>query len=406
MARTGKRVAVIGAGPIGLEAALYAARSGFDVQVYEADSVGASLRDWGHVTLFTPWSMNASPLAVEALGLNFPAQETPTGAQMVSDYLEPLAALPELHDRIHTFHRVVTIGRGGLLKGEAILAAGDKRRTRQPFRILMDAPQGERIEEADFVIDTTGVYGQPNAMGRGGIPARGERFLGTRKFEGIPDVLNRDKNLFSGKKVLVVGGGLSAATTLRDLSKSDVAAVHWVNRGNNPPLVPMPNDPLPTREALVQDANSLAKNPPEHWTVYSRSQVLAFEINGGQVRVTLDSPDTSPFDVDLVVNQTGFRPKNALYRELQVHECYATQGPMALSAALMGSKGSDCTTQSSQGANTLKSPEPNFYILGNKSYGRSNNFLLRVGHEQIRDAFQLITGNPEHNLYKEPAAHA
>ena len=44
------------------------------------------------------------------------------------------------------------------------------------------------------------------------------------------------------------------------------------------------------------------------------------------------------------------------------------------------------------GAATLRNPEPNFYILGAKSYGRNSNFLLRTGFEQVRDVFTLITG--------------
>ena len=41
---TGRRVVVIGAGPIGLEAALEAAARGHDVTVLEKDAVGANLR--------------------------------------------------------------------------------------------------------------------------------------------------------------------------------------------------------------------------------------------------------------------------------------------------------------------------------------------------------------------------
>jgi hypothetical protein len=31
----------------------------------------------------------------------------------------------------------------------------------------------------------------------------------------------------------------------------------------------------------------------------------------------------------------------------------------------------------------LMHPEPDFFTLGMKSYGRTPNFLLRTGHEQI-----------------------
>ena len=81
-----------------------------------------------------------------------------------------------------------------------------------------------------------------------------------------------------------------------------------------------------------------------------------------------------------------------MYRQLQVHECYATCGPIKLSAALLGAGGADCLTQSSHGADTLVNPEPGFCILGIKSYGRNNTFLMRVGWEQVGEVFGLLGG--------------
>ena len=96
----------------------------------------------------------------------------------------------------------------------------------------------------------------------------------------------------------------------------------------------------------------------------------------------------------------GYLPDNSIYRELQVHECYATSGPIELAASLLsGSSNSDCLAQTSAGPEVLKNPEPDFYIVGAKSYGRNSTFLIRMGLEQIRDVFTLITGNPELDLY-------
>ena len=44
---------------------------------------------------------------------------------------------------------------------------------------------------------------------------------------------------------------------------------------------------------------------------------------------------------------------------------------------------------------TLTNPEPGFYILGSKSYGRNNTFLMRVGWEQVDDVFGLLGGAPK-----------
>jgi hypothetical protein len=75
---------------------------------------------------------------------------------------------------------------------------------------------------------------------------------------------------------------------------------------------------------------------------------------------------------------------------------------MALAAALLtsGATTSDCLAQSSQGPETLRNPEPGFYILGAKSYGKNSQFLIRVGLEQVRDVFRLIAGDPALDLYQ------
>ena len=45
--------------------------------------------------------------------------------------------------------------------------------------------------------------------------------------------------------------------------------------------------------------------------------------------------------------------------------------------------GGDCLAQPAPGRETLLNPEPGFYILGSKSYGRGSAFLLKIGYEQV-----------------------
>ena len=62
------RVAVIGAGPVGLAAAAHLIARGLEPVVFEAgERVGASIRQWGHVRIFSPWEFNLDPVAVELL---------------------------------------------------------------------------------------------------------------------------------------------------------------------------------------------------------------------------------------------------------------------------------------------------------------------------------------------------
>jgi len=95
-------------------------------------------------------------------------------------------------------------------------------------------------------------------------------------------------------------------------------------------------------------------------------------------------------EVDYIIANCGFGPDNSLYRELQVHECYATRGPMNLSAALLGDASSDCLAQVNHGDETMMNPEPLFFVVGIKSYGKLSNFLLRIGREQVEAVFRLV----------------
>ena len=60
----GLPVAIIGAGPIGLAAAANFADRGLDFVVLEAgDRVGASVEQWGHIRLFSPWKHLVDPVS-------------------------------------------------------------------------------------------------------------------------------------------------------------------------------------------------------------------------------------------------------------------------------------------------------------------------------------------------------
>ena len=63
---------------------------------------------------------------------------------------------------------------------------------------------------------------------------------------------------------------------------------------------------------------------------------------------------------------------------------------MNLAATLLGSEGGDCLAQTSAGVDALRNPEPRFFVLGIKSYGRNNTFLLRVGWEQVEEVFSAL----------------
>ena len=397
-------LAIIGAGPVGLEAAAAALDHGFDVHVFERGEVGAHPLAWGHVRMFTPWRMNLGPHStarLNAAGWTAPeAKAFPTGLELAERYLQPLARLPELKDRIHTHAQVVHASRKGALKGDSV---GKSERREHPFRLLVrDAGGRESFLHAFALIDASGVYGQPNWAGDGGIPARSELYLAPQLSYHLEDVLGLSRARYAGKRTLVIGAGASAATTVTGLAKlaAEVpgTSVVWAMRASPAALDPgLADDPLPERRALNAAARALAHGSDASVTVIGGAVVEGFEFNSAthRYRVALHIGEQARVEeVDQVIVNTGFGPDNALYRELQVHECYATRAPMKLAAALLGAAAGDCLTTPAFGADVLVNPEPDFFILGHKSYGRSPHFLLETGYQQADDVVSHLAAAP------------
>jgi len=390
-----RRVAILGAGPIGLDAALACAERGWPFTVFEAGvRVGGNVRAWGHVRLFTPWSMNVSPrmrAALDRADVPVPAGELdyPSGTELAEDLLEPLAALPVLSGGLRLGTTVVAISRQGMLKSDEI---GTGLRAQRPFRLLVADPDGaESVHTADLVIDASGSYTRPNTLGDGGIPAPGERAVADRIARTIPGPAAL-RAAYAGRRVLLVGGGKSAQTAARDLTALVDAhpgtELVWAVRAQHPDWGEVPADVLPQRQELVDVARALADGLRPGVQVRTGVVVDALRPAGDAVAVTLRCDDgrIEDVEVDRIVALTGFVGDTDLYRQLQVHECYATAAPMNLSAALLAATGdgpADCLAQPSAGVEALRVPEPNFFVLGMKSYGRNNTFLLRVGYEQV-----------------------
>jgi thioredoxin reductase len=395
------RIAVIGGGPIGLEAALAARLDRFSVKVYERGKIGEHLQRWGHVRLFSPFSMNCTDAGREAILAEHPSHSFPeenaciTGRQHLATYLEPLSKSKLLRECLCTDTQVLAIGRQRWLKSDS---PGNDQRAQQAFRLLVREKGKERIEEADVVLDCSGVYGQHRWLGDGGIPAPGELAAEQQIVYGLDDVLGDRRNYYAGKTILVVGGGYSAATTVCNLAElaqqSPETWTIWLARTTaTQPIRRIVNDSLRERDRLAVRANTLATRADGNVEFHGNSVVRAIEPLGPDkgFRVSaMVGKQLKTWDVDRLVGNVGYTPDTNVYRELQVHECYASLGPMKLAAALLGAGAGDCLQQTSHGAEALRNPEPNFYVLGSKSYGRNSHFLLRIGFEQVEEVLSLI----------------
>lgn len=378
---------VIGAGPMGLEAALGALERGFDVTVLEKDRVGASLLAWGAARFFSPLGMNLSPRARRFLGAEPPDDALLTGPEMVSAVLEPLARTPALRDRVRLGCRVAGVGRARLTRRDM---PGHPLRHERPFRLLVETAAGEEMLEADAVLDATGAA-IPAAIGTGGVPAPGERAAASLFLRRLGEV-EAQLDALEGRDVLLVGHGHSAATAVAWMAQRPrPPRITWATRSlNRRPCVEVAEDPLPERARVVREANHLAEAPPPFLRVERRAVVESITPEGGRLTVALGGGRRGTFDA--VVALTGYRPDHSFLSELALEISPSSEGAARLTKAI--SAVTDCLATPVVSAADLQSGEPRFHFVGAKSYGRLSTFLLRNGRSHLETILDGLAGAP------------
>ncbi len=392
-------VAVIGAGPVGLAAAAHLAERGQSFMVFERGAqVGANLRDWAQVRMFSPWQYTVDGAAarlLSAAGWQHPEPEAlPTGGDMVSRYLEPLAALPQIAPHLHTRAHVVAISH---TDADKMRSHG---RDHAPYRIHVAYDDGrEAVYEARAVIDATGTWQNPNPLGADGLPAIGERSSAAHIAYGIPDVLGGQRARYANRRVMVVGSGHSAVNALLDLARLQAEApntqIVWVTRSANSArsFGGGDGDGLPARAALGTRLRALVESGT--LTVVSPFKVRRIEHTPDGLAVSGETP-TGPHTVlvDEIIGATGARPNLEMLRELRLDLDSSTEAVRAL-GPLIDPNFHSCGTVPPHGEAELRQPEKDFYIVGMKSYGRAPTFLLLTGYEQVRSVVAALAGDWE-----------
>ena len=393
----GLPVAVIGAGPVGLVAAAQLVAKGETPLVLEAgDAVGASIREWAHVRLFSPWKYVVEPTSramLEARGWTMPdGDHLPTGAELLAGWVEPLAALPEIAPHVRLGHRVLAVTRRGYDK---VKTAG---RDDAPFELVVRTPDGGTTRLlARAVIDASGTWRSPNPLGAGGVAAEGEAAHVGRTLYGIPDVFGRDRARYAGRRTLVVGSGHSAFNALLDLAalrrETGAGEIVWAIRRTDVGLMfgGGQKDRLEARGALGERLRRLVESGEVRLELGVRIARVSAAADG----VVVESDTGARLGpVDEIVVATGFRPDLALARELRLELDPWLEAPKAL-APLVDPNLHSCGTVYPHGAAELAHPERDFYVVGMKSYGRAPTFLLLTGYEQARSVVCALVGDEE-----------
>jgi thioredoxin reductase len=396
--RNNKQVAVIGAGPVGLAAAAHLLERGLTPIVLEAGpDVGNAVRQWSHVRLFSPWQYNidkASKRLLDAVGWNSPVPDDyPTGAELITGYLDPLATRTALREHVRTSSRVTGISRVGFDKVKTV------GRSAAPFEIHYRNGAGLKSVLADAVIDISGTWNSPSPAGANGLPAIGEDAASARIAYGMPDVLGRERARYESRTVAVLGAGHSAAGSLIDLSRlakeSPSTRVIWILRGSDPAksFGGGANDKLAARGELGSELSRVVGAGLVE--VQSGFRVSHIDETGEGIRIGAGSACCGRhLVVDQLIVATGFRPDLGFLGELRLSLDPALECPPIL-APLIDPNVHSCGTVRPHGAHELAHPEPGLYVAGIKSYGRAPTFLMATGYEQARSIAADIAGDHE-----------
>ncbi|WP_404450679.1 NAD(P)-binding domain-containing protein [Virgibacillus necropolis] len=384
---------VIGAGPVGLAAAAHLNAYNQRFLILEkGGNAGSNILEWGHVQLFSPWEFNIDESAKKLLhqtDWNEPdAQKLPTGEELVTEYLKPLANLPQIKENLVYNAEVLTITKKNIDKMKSAS------REELPFVLYVLINNTVEKIEARAVIDATGTWNNPNPPFADGVWRTDG--LNKKLHTHIPD-FSKAEELFKNKHVAVIGSGHSALNSLNDLNelkdKYPATNISWIVRKQHAQEAfgGEKNDELAARGKLGSTTHQLVDNGQIN--VHSNFYVEEINEHDGSFEIQ-SSEGFTISEVDEIIVNTGARPDFSFLNEMRLDVSPIVESTKEL-APLIDPNLHSCGTVRPHGEKELRQSEKGFYIVGVKSYGRAPTFLMTTGYEQVRSISAYLSGDYE-----------
>ncbi len=354
-------IAVIGAGSVGIEAALYARFLGYNVDIYDTGRPARAATRWHHRSIEATVAECTTSLGHAALSAQEESYRRPnsttifTGKQYADEYLTPVAKTDLLHDFVHINSSVIEVGRyrstldslpilansvehgtialpslsrsyGRGAGGEGLprrseslagLADALQSRANDEFRLVINSrDRGLYTARADIVLDCRGYDKGSSGWGPGGTQSVGANSVQGFVHQWLPGDARFEARLLDGKQTLLFGQSEHAQLFARE----------WIELAESSPhdlkliwIIPSVADEADTK--ILQLADAIQKQS-------GLSQKFAFvftlgidriqRTDGGVWRLNLLQPDDSTVEIagDIFAPFTNFRPTPSLGPEL------------------------------------------------------------------------------------------
>jgi hypothetical protein len=371
-------IAVIGGGPIGVEAALYARFLGYFVILLDAAKVGGQLLGWGNQLMPGTWGEVTSSLGIAALEAQGLSGQLPTANDQLTygDYLEkyllPVARTDLLYESVEINSPVISVSRLGCSEGASLPI---EKRAEQEFRLLIDSKQrGQYSQLVDIVLDCSGLAAR-RGMATGFGLAAGENLHQSDMKTGKVDVRGKRRDAYAGKRTLLVGNGYDACSNALEFAElveeADGTRLTWIipkqiGQSDELQLPPQFRERLNLPLGKLIQGEQVGVVPLKAWGIEAVQRGEEWS-----VCVQVGEEETLDIRCDEVLNCS---PATAEWGFLH-----------GLAAA--------------KEAHDTATAEPHYYVLGQKKTG-PQCCAIADGLQQVRSTFAMIGGRENLNLYE------